>query len=128
MVDSLSVATPFFATLAQQGLLDHPLFGFDLTTNASGMLTIGMGHMVTNLNASLMMMIKRSNIAEFSPFSTKSNVPSYLQWAIAITSEFVLVFASVCHAHIITGKWNPDHTHTNICELHAQFFASIILF
>ena len=36
-----TAATPFFAGLAQQGLLDYPLFGVSLTTNLSGSLTIG---------------------------------------------------------------------------------------
>jgi Eukaryotic aspartyl protease. len=38
----LRSAAPFFVTLAQQGLLDYPLFGLSLTRNASGTLSIGM--------------------------------------------------------------------------------------
>jgi hypothetical protein len=34
-------ATPFFVTLAQQGLLEYPVFGLSLTRNASGTLSIG---------------------------------------------------------------------------------------
>lgn len=36
-----SKATPFFPSLAQQGILDYPLFGLSLTRNASGSLSLG---------------------------------------------------------------------------------------
>lgn len=35
------VATPFFSTLAEQGVLDYPVFGLSLTRNATGTLTLG---------------------------------------------------------------------------------------
>jgi len=35
-------AAPFFVALAQQGLLDYPLFGLSLTRNASGTLSMGL--------------------------------------------------------------------------------------
>lgn len=34
-------ATPFFATMAQRGQLDYPLFGLDLGQNSSGSLAFG---------------------------------------------------------------------------------------
>jgi len=39
--NSVNDSTPFFAGLAEQGLLDYPLFGISLTRNTSGSLTIG---------------------------------------------------------------------------------------
>jgi hypothetical protein len=72
-------------------------------------------------------LINWNNVAEFSPFGVESNVSSYLQWAITISSFGVrLVFAFACYIHPFAGKWNPDHTYTDICKLHAQFFAGII--
>ncbi|KAF9468109.1 aspartic peptidase A1 [Collybia nuda] len=79
---SVTNSTPFFLALAQQGLLDYPLFGFSLTRNATGTLSIG-DFLLTFLpcNASH---ISWNNVAEFSPFSTESNSSSYLQWVIPI--------------------------------------------
>jgi hypothetical protein len=34
-------ATPFFATMAQRGQLEYPLFGLSLGDNSSGSLTFG---------------------------------------------------------------------------------------
>lgn len=36
------LATPFFATMAQNGQLDYPLFGLSLTRDDSGSLAFGM--------------------------------------------------------------------------------------
>ena len=38
---SLAAAAPFFANLAQRGLVEYPLFGLSLTRNSSGSLTLG---------------------------------------------------------------------------------------
>lgn len=35
------LATPFLATLAQNGLLSYPLFGVSITRNSGGSLTLG---------------------------------------------------------------------------------------
>ncbi|KAF8227298.1 acid protease [Tricholoma matsutake] len=80
---SVTNSTPFFVTLAQQGLLDYPLFGLSLTRNASGTLSMGAVDSSVVTNASL---INWNNVAEFSPFGAESNVSSYLQWAIPMSS------------------------------------------
>lgn len=83
MDPSVTNSTPFFVTLAQQGLLDYPLFGLSLTRNTSGTLSIGAVDSSVVTNASL---ISWNNVAEFSPFGAESNVSSYLQWAIPIAN------------------------------------------
>ena len=35
------LATPFFSTLAEQGILDCPIFGLSLTRNATGTFALG---------------------------------------------------------------------------------------
>lgn len=63
-------------------------------------------------NASL---INWNNVAQFSPFGAESNVSSYLQWAIAISSFGVgALFVSMACAHLFVGKWNSDYAHTNL--------------
>lgn len=76
-------ATPFFVSLAQQGLLDYPLFGLSLTDNLYGSLSLGAidASIVTNPHN-----ISWNNVVEFSPFGVESNRSSYLQWAIPLTS------------------------------------------
>jgi hypothetical protein len=80
--NSVNDSTPFFAGLAQDGLIDYPLFGFSLTRNTSGSLTIGAidSSVVTNASE-----INWNNVVEFPPFSMESNTSSYLQWAIPIS-------------------------------------------
>ncbi|KAF9450359.1 acid protease [Macrolepiota fuliginosa MF-IS2] len=77
-------STPFFASLAQQGLLNYPLFGFSLTQNLSGSLSLGA------IDASIVTdprNISWNSVAQFSPFNAEnSNTSSYLQWAIPLSS------------------------------------------
>ncbi|CDO73707.1 hypothetical protein BN946_scf185015.g35 [Trametes cinnabarina] len=56
-------ATSFMATMAQNGLLDYPLFGLSLTRDSSGTLAF---------------------VVPFAPFGAQSNVSSYLQWAVVL--------------------------------------------
>ncbi|KAM6504503.1 aspartic peptidase A1 [Amanita muscaria] len=79
---SVNNSTPFFAYLAQQGLLDYPLFGVNLARNTSGSLTIGAIDSSVVTNASN---IHWNDVVEFPPFSTEGNSSSYLQWSIPIT-------------------------------------------
>jgi len=74
---------PFFVALAQQGLLDYPLFGLSLTRNASGTLSMGAvdASIVTNVSN-----IGWNEVVEFAPFGSESNVSSYLQWAVPLSS------------------------------------------
>ncbi|KAK2463404.1 hypothetical protein APHAL10511_004490 [Amanita phalloides] len=79
---SVTNSTPFFANLAQQGLLDYPLFGVSLTRNASGSLTIGA------IDASVVKNVSQINwnkVVEFPPINTESHSSSYLQWAISLS-------------------------------------------
>ena len=80
--DQLFPATPFFPTLAQQGLLEYPLFAFYLGNDSSGSLTLGAvdSSIVTNSTR-----IGWNKVAQFQPFSAESNTSTYLQWAIPIT-------------------------------------------
>lgn len=77
------VATPFFATLAEQGRLDYPLFGVSLTRNSTGTLTIGAidSSIVKNISN-----VEWNEVVPFSPFASESNTSSYLQWAIPLSS------------------------------------------
>jgi len=77
------VAKPFFANLAEQGLLDYPLFGISLTRNLTGSLSLGA------IDASIVtdpQNISWNDVAQFSPFSAESNKSSYMHWAIPLTS------------------------------------------
>ncbi|KAL7279207.1 hypothetical protein ACG7TL_007047 [Trametes sanguinea] len=76
-----SNATPFFATMAQNGLLDYPLFGLSLTRDSSGSLSFGAidGSVVTNRS-----LIEWNEVVPFAPFGAQSNVSSYLQWAVVL--------------------------------------------
>ncbi|KAF8149990.1 aspartic peptidase domain-containing protein [Crassisporium funariophilum] len=73
---------PFFARLAQQSLLEYPLFALSLTRNSSGSLTLGAidGSVVTNMSR-----IGWNKVAQFPPFSAENNISSYLQWSIPLT-------------------------------------------
>jgi hypothetical protein len=106
---SCKIATPFFATLAQQGSLEYPLFGLSLTRNTSGTLSIGMIYclcsiseypsvtitgavdatVVANVSA-----ISWHDVVPFSPFGSENNVSSYLQWTIVL--DGFSVCASSC--------------------------------
>ena len=94
-----STAQPYFATLAQKGQLDYPLFGLGLTRNSSGSLTLGMslaihpfevfsiphagavdGSIVTNIS-----LINWNEVVPFSPFlGSASNTSNYLQWTVPL--------------------------------------------
>ncbi|KAF8825111.1 hypothetical protein HHX47_DHR7000723 [Lentinula edodes] len=76
-------STPFFPSLAQQGLLQYPLFGLSLTRNSTGTLSLGAidSSVVTNLSN-----VEWNPVVEFSPFGNESNSSSYYQWAIPLTS------------------------------------------
>jgi len=76
-------STPFFVSLAQQGLVNYPLFGLSLTNNLYGSLSLGAidASIVTNPHN-----ISWNDVAQFSPFGVESNASSYLQWAIPLTS------------------------------------------
>ncbi|KAI0649100.1 acid protease [Trametes meyenii] len=76
-------ATPFFATMAQNGQLDYPLFGVSLTRDSSGTLAFGAidGSVVTNRS-----LIEWNEVVPFAPFAAESNRSTYLQWAVALNS------------------------------------------
>ncbi|KAJ8502383.1 hypothetical protein ONZ45_g11815 [Pleurotus djamor] len=79
--ETVTNSTPFFANLAQRGLLEYPLFGVRLTKNNSGSLSLGA------IDASVVMEpnnISWNPVVQFSPFATENNVSSYLQWAIPL--------------------------------------------
>jgi len=80
---SVTNSTPFFVGLAQQGLLDYPLFGLSLTRNSSGTLSLGAidGSVVKNVSK-----IGWNKVVEFAPFRNESNVSTYLQWAIPLAA------------------------------------------
>ncbi|EMD34064.1 hypothetical protein CERSUDRAFT_117574 [Gelatoporia subvermispora B] len=80
--NSVVNATPFFATLAQQGQLNYPIFGLSLTRNASGSLTLGAVDASVVTNRSL---IEWNEVVPFAPFGSESNTSSYLQWTIQLS-------------------------------------------
>ncbi|KAJ7707745.1 aspartic peptidase domain-containing protein [Mycena rosella] len=75
---SVADSMPFFPSLAQQGILDYPLFGLSLTNDESGSLTLGAidPTIVTNVSQ-----IGWNKVVEFSPVGSESNASSYLHWA-----------------------------------------------
>lgn len=77
----IPTGTPFFATMAQRGQLEYPLFGLSLGLNTSGSLTFGAvdGSVVDNITS-----IVWNEVMPFAPFGTESNTTSYLQWAIPL--------------------------------------------
>ncbi|KZP23786.1 acid protease [Athelia psychrophila] len=76
-------ATPFFPTLAAQGVLDYPLFGVSLTRNESGTLNIGAIDSSVVTNASK---IVWNEVVPFAPSANQGNSSSYLQWVIRLSS------------------------------------------
>ncbi|TFK40330.1 acid protease [Crucibulum laeve] len=80
---TVSNSTPFFANLAQQGLLEYPLFAVSLTRNATGSLSIGAidASIVTNASR-----ISWNRVAQFPPFGAENNASSYLQWVIPLSA------------------------------------------
>ncbi|KAI0775198.1 acid protease [Trametes elegans] len=79
-------ATPFFATMAQNGQLDYPLFGLSLTRDASGTLAFGAidGSVVANRSQ-----IEWNEVVPFAPFGHESNTSTYLQWAVVLSGVSV---------------------------------------
>jgi len=80
---SVTNSTPFFPSLARQGILDYPLFGLSLTNNASGSLSLGAidTTVVTNVSK-----IGWNQVVEFSPIASESNTSSYLYWATPLSA------------------------------------------
>ncbi|KAI5122288.1 hypothetical protein M0805_002367 [Coniferiporia weirii] len=74
-------STPYINGLAQQGLLDYPMFGLSLTRDDDGTLTLGAidSNVVKNLSS-----IEWHKVMPFSPFGLESNASSYLQWTVRI--------------------------------------------
>ncbi|KAG7451143.1 acid protease [Guyanagaster necrorhizus] len=64
-------STPFFVQLAQQGVLNYPVFGLSAIDSS----------VVTNVTD-----VGWHKVVEFAPIGTTSNVSSYLQWAIPLDS------------------------------------------
>ncbi|KAG1747197.1 acid protease [Suillus paluster] len=80
---SATNATPFFSTLAQQGILDYPLFGLSLTRNATGTLTLGAIDVSVAQNLS---QVVWNEVVPFSPVGTQTNTSGYFYWAIPLSS------------------------------------------
>ncbi|EPQ54079.1 acid protease [Gloeophyllum trabeum ATCC 11539] len=79
-------ATPFFASLSQQGIVNYPLFGLSLTRNTSGTLTLGA---IDSSVVKDVSQIEWNEVVAFSPFGTERNTTSYLQWAIPMGNILV---------------------------------------
>ncbi|KAH7884705.1 acid protease [Phlebopus sp. FC_14] len=76
-------ATPFMASLAEQGILDYPIFGLSLTRNSTGTLALGA------VDVSIVQDISEivwNEVVPFSPIGAKSNTSGYFYWAIHMTS------------------------------------------
>ncbi|KAF7374899.1 Aspartic protease [Mycena sanguinolenta] len=74
---SVTNSTPFFPALAQQGILDYPLFGLSLTHDGNGSLSFGAVDSTVVKNVSK---IGWNQVVEFSPVGAESNASSYLHW------------------------------------------------
>ncbi|KAH9928301.1 acid protease [Fomitopsis serialis] len=80
-------ATPIFASMASQGLLNYPLFGLFLSRNETGSLTLGAIDASVVTNRSL---IEWHDVVPFAPFNgTDGTTASYLQWAIELRQIWV---------------------------------------
>ncbi|KAM5535927.1 hypothetical protein V8D89_010367 [Ganoderma adspersum] len=80
--NTVANATPFFASLSQNGSLDYPVFGLSLTRDTGGSLTFGAidGSVVANRS-----LIEFNEIVPFAPFQgLGGNATSYLQWALVL--------------------------------------------
>ncbi|KAJ7593038.1 acid protease [Mycena floridula] len=99
MPDSLNDSQPFFTGLAEQGVLEYPLFGLSLTRDSTGSLSFGAidGSIVKNVSN-----IGWNEVVEFAPFKNESKVASYLQWAIPMTAF------SVDDTQLTTSPTYPD--------------------
>ncbi|KAI6133594.1 acid protease [Pisolithus croceorrhizus] len=75
-------STPFFATLASQGILGYPIFGLSLTRNTTGTLAIGAIDVSVVQNASN---IVWNEVVPFSPVGIQTNTSGYFYWAIYMT-------------------------------------------
>ncbi|KAJ7475815.1 acid protease [Mycena latifolia] len=80
---SVNNSMPFFPSLAQQGILEYPLFGLSLTNDESGTLSLGAvdATIVTNVSK-----IGWNKVVEFSPIGSESNTSSYLHWATPLSA------------------------------------------
>lgn len=76
-------ATPFFSTLAQQGILDYPVFGLSLTRNDTGTFTLGAIDVSVVQNLSQVIW---NEVVSFSPVGTQTNTSGYFFWAIRMSS------------------------------------------
>lgn len=79
---SVTNSTPLVIGLAQNGLLEYPMFGLSLTRDDDGTLALGAidVNVVQNVSA-----IEWHKVMPFSPFGSESNSSSYLVWAVRIT-------------------------------------------
>ena len=121
---------PFFAKLAQQGLLEYPFFGVYLRRNGSfGSLSIGnvcctssgLSSDLVRVGAVDSTIVKNISLIEwievlpFQPFGAQSNVSSYLQWAIPISNITVCNLASSsAHAHGAVGRSGTRRSRWNL--------------
>jgi hypothetical protein len=106
-------ATPFVATLADQGKLSYPLFGLSLTRNSTGTLTLGAidSSVVKNVSN-----IGWNEVVPFAPLESNGNTSSYLQWAIRISS-FAVRDDTISKSQILniwTGQWHSSYAYTYI--------------
>jgi len=138
-----TIATPFFVTLAQRGLLDYPIFGLSLTGNASGSLSIGASLSFLVAPSQLMVVtstgavdssvvtnvseIKWNEVIPFPPFGSSMNTSSYLQWAIPFTGLSVsIIWVFLCTtSNVCAGKWHANHAHSNLSTRDGKYFHSV---
>jgi len=98
-------ALPFFANLAQQALLEYPIFALSLTTAFNGTLTLGAidSSVVANVSQ-----VGWNKVAQFPPFFAENNSSSYLQWAIPLTG-----------ISVNSSQFTPLPTYTNSSQNHS---------
>jgi len=76
-------ATPFLASLSEQGILDYPILGLSLTRNSTGTLALGAIDVSVVQNVSE---IVWNDVVPFSPIGTQTNTSGYMYWAIHMTN------------------------------------------
>lgn len=111
-----TAATPFFATLSQNGDLDYPLFGLKLTRDTGGSLTFGAidGSVVTNRSA-----IEWNEVVPFAPFldsdsDSDDTSASYLQWTLVLDAISVRPFSRLIGFSERDGPTTFKHRSTGV--------------
>ncbi|KAG2147523.1 hypothetical protein DEU56DRAFT_909504 [Suillus clintonianus] len=83
LMDLVCSSHVVFSTLAQQGMLDYPVFGLSLTRNDTGTFTLGAIDVSVVQNLSQVVL---NEVVSLSPVGTQTNTSGYVFWVIRMSS------------------------------------------